>query len=289
MNRTFLFAAAALCGLWAGPARLLRAEDPPAAQPEVITPSEMIALLNGHDLSQWYVWLTDDGHSDPRHVFTIEPDGVLRISGDGIGGLITHRQYANYYLVLEYRWGTATWGSRKQSARDGGLLLHCQGPDGNFGGGHGKPGPWMTSIECQIIEGGAGDIVILQGKDAQGKTMDAEVTCEITRDRDGEPVWAQGGTQERFTKGRVNWYGRDPDWKDIVGFRGKSDVDSPAQEWTRMECFASGDRLIYRVNGVVVNRATDVLPSAGKIFLQTDGAEMFVRRLELGPLPTALP
>ncbi len=180
----------------------------------------------------------------------MQPDGVLRISGDGFGGLITHKEYANYYLVMEYRWGTKTWRNRADRARDGGLLLHCQGPDGNFGGTKEKPGPWMTSVECQIIEGGVGDILVLQGKDQDGKTMDAAATCEITRDRDGEAVWTAGGKKERFT---------------------------------------AGDTLTYRVNGVIVNRAEGVVPTQGKILLQTEGAEMFVRKLELRPLPDKIP
>ena len=73
------------------------------------------------------------------------------------------------------------------------MLLHCQGPDGNFGGSGGKPGPWMTSVECQIIEGGTGDILVLSGTGAEGEPIAAAVTCEITRDRDGEAVWKAGG------------------------------------------------------------------------------------------------
>jgi hypothetical protein len=255
-----------------------------------VVPDSTLSLVAGQDLkTHWYTWLTDDGHEDPRGVFAMQPDGVLRISGDGFGGLITHKEYANYYLVMEYRWGTKTWRNRADRARDGGLLLHCQGPDGNFGGTKEKPGPWMTSVECQIIEGGVGDILVLQGKDQDGKTMDAAATCEVTRDRDGEAVWTAGGKKERFTAGRINWSGRDPDWKDVLGFRGAKDVDSPGQEWTTLECFVKGDTLTYRVNGVIVNRAEGVVPTQGKILLQTEGAEMFVRKLELRPLPDKIP
>lgn len=260
-----------------------------AADPPAVVPRETILLHNGKDLSQWYTWLADAGHEDPRQVFTLQSDGTLRIAGDGFGGLVTHKEYADYHLVLEYRWGTLTWAPRADRARDSGLLLHCKGPDGNFGGREGKPGPWMTSIECQIIEGGVGDILVLSGTDANGEPIPAAVTCEITRDRDGEPVWTPGGEKTRFTRGRINWFGRDPDWKDVLGFRGKDDVDSPGQEWTMLECFVKGDTLVYRVNGVIVNRATEANPTQGKILLQTEGAELFVRKLELRPLPDELP
>lgn len=267
---------------------LTHAADP--AKAKVVVPQQVIPLLDGKDFKKnWYTWLTDDKHEDPRGVFTLQDDGILRISGDGFGGLVTREEYANYYLVMEFRWGQATWRNRKDRARDSGLLLHCQGPDGNFGGTKDMPGPWMTSVECQIIEGGVGDILVLRGKDAEGKTMEASATCEIERDRDGEPCWKAGGEKVKFTQGRINWFGRDPDWKDTLGFRGKNDVESPGQEWTTLECFCPGDSLIYRVNGTVVNRATEVKPAHGKILLQTEGAELFVRKLELRPLPAKLP
>lgn len=254
-----------------------------------VVPAQTIELWNGKDLTGWYSWLTDGGHDDPRGVFAPQPNGVLRISGDGFGGLITRQSYSKYHLVMEYRWGTITWEPRKDKARDGGLLLHAYGPDGGFGGTKDKPGPWMTSLECQIIEGGVGDILVLQGLDEKGNRLEAACTCEVEKDRDKENCWKAGGEKLRFTKGRINWSGRDPDWKDTLGFRGQVDVDSPGQEWTRLDCYCTGDSLTYVVNGTVVNRASEVTPNRGKILLQTEGAEMFVRKLELRPLPDKLP
>lgn len=262
---------------------------PAKAATPAIVPTETISLLNGKDLSHWYSWIADTGYEDPRQVFTVQPDGNLRISGDGFGGLTTRNEYKDYHLIVEYRWGTATWRNRIDRSRDGGVLVHCQGPDGNYGGKKGSPGPWMASIECQIIEGGVGDILVLRALDADGQMIESTATCEVTKDRDGENVWTAGAPRQVFKSGRINWFGRDPDWKDVLGFRGKNDVESPGQEWTTLECFCSGDNLVYRVNGVVVNRATEVFPQQGKLLLQTEGAEMFVRRFDLQPLPREIP
>jgi len=282
MIRSFVLFLSAIAPGWLAAQEIGSFERP-------VVPSQTIELWNGKDLTGWYTWLTEGGHEDPRSVFTVQPNGILKISGDGFGGLITRQSYSKYHLVMEYRWGTVTWAPRKEKARDGGLLLHAYGPDGGFGGTKDKPGPWMTSIEFQIIEGGVGDILVLQGLDEQGKRLEAACTCEVQKDRDGENCWKAGGDKQRFTKGRINWYGRDPDWKDAIDFRGKEDVDSPGQEWTRIDCFATGDSFTYLVNGTVVNRASEVTPNRGKILLQTEGAEMFVRKLELRPLPEKLP
>lgn len=260
-----------------------------SAKQEVIVPQEKMVLLNGKDLSGWYTWLTGTGRADPKQVFTMQENGELRISGDGYGGLTTEREYANYHLVVEYRWGKETWAPRKTAARDGGVLLHCQGHDGNYGGTIQTPGPWMNSLECQIIEGGVGDLLVLEGLAKDGSVMKATATCEVSKDRDGEAIWTVGGKKEAFTAGRVNWFGRDPDWKDVIDYRGSKDVESAGQEWTRLECYCHGDNLTYVVNGVVVNRASQVFPRQGKILLQTEGAEMFVRKVELYPLPENLP
>lgn len=254
-----------------------------------VVPTETINLLPKDLKSVYYTWLADAHYEDPRNIFQMQDDGILRISGDGYGGLVTHKEYSDYYLVLEYRWGTKTWGDRKDRARDSGILLHSQGPDGNFGGSKDKPGPWMTSIEFQIIEGGVGDILVLRGKDKDGKEMKALATCEVERDRDGEPCWKEGAPAEEFKSGRINWFGRDPDWTDKLDIRGPQDPDSPGQGWTKIECYAKGDTLTYLVNGVVVNRASRVYPTQGKLLLQTEGAEMFVRKFELQPLPSEIP
>ena len=43
-------------------------------------------------------------------------------------------------------------------------------------------------------------------------------------------------------------------------------------------------QITVRVNGQVVNSCYDATPAAGKILLQSEGFELFVRRFELHPL-----
>ncbi len=113
------------------------------------------------------------------------------------------------------------------------------------------------------------------------------MTAEITKDRDGEKVWKKGGEPVTLSRGRINWFGRDVDWADKLGFRGRADLESPHGQWTKMEVIADGDTLTYKVNGVVVNQASQVKPDFGKLVLQTEQAELYVRRYELWPLGKA--
>jgi hypothetical protein len=272
----------ALVGILAATAAL--GADPGAAQTDdAIRPTnDVIRLFNGKNLDGLYTWLQDAKDQDPRKVFAVE-DGMLHISGDGLGYVCTRNRYRDYHLVLEYRWGVRTWGSRKDRARDSGLILHCSEPDGSYAG------IFMAGIEAQIIEGGTGDCIVVPGKRADGSKIDVALSAETIKDRDGETVWHRGGPRTTFHSGRINWFGRDPDWRSVTGFRGKHDVESPGQEWTRLEVICDGGHIIQRVNGVQVNEGFESVPSAGKILLQTELAEIYVRRFELYPLGKAPP
>lgn len=273
--RVRLFSRALFLGLAAGCTALLAAEEAPTRVP--ITPTDgAIKLFNGRNLDGLYTYFRDTKFEDPRRVVTVH-DGLLHITGDGVGGVSTCNEYRDYHMICEFRWGPRTWGGRVDRAKDSGVLVHCQGPEGAYGG------IWMESIEAQIIQGGTGDFIVVSGKGDVKPTL----TAEITKDRDGESVWHAGGEKQVFTSGRVNWCGRDPDWKDVIGFRGKDDVESPGEEWTRMDVICRGDRITILVNGVKVNEGFDVHPSSGKLTIQSEMAEIFVRRWELWPLDKA--
>lgn len=219
-----------------------------------------------------------DFHDAPKDIWTFAKDGTFNISGRGYGYVATKEDYRDYHLVIEFKWGTKTWGKREKAAKDNGILLHAYGPHGAYSD------TWMASIEAQIIEGGVGDILVLSPKLADGTELTTSLSAEIALDRDKEKIWRKGEPRQTVTKGRINWKGRDEDWADKIGFRGKDDVESPSGEWNRLEVIAKGDTLQYFVNGAMVNEAFDCKPSVGRILLQTEGAEMIVRRYELYPL-----
>ena len=110
------------------------------------------------------------------------------------------------------------------------------------------------------------------------------VTTTTRKDRDGETVYDEKGTSSVLSSGRINWWGRSEDWADKLGFRGPQDVESPGLEWTHIEAVVSGNRLQYFVNGKLVNEGTDSSFTEGKIMIQSEGAEIYFRRIDLEPL-----
>lgn len=263
---TFVFLVVT-CGMAAGE------ESNKAISPK----DDVIRLFNGKNLDGLYTWLKDSKYEDPKKVYRVT-DGMLHVTGDGLGSVTTKNEYRDYHLVLEFKWGKKTFAPREARAKDSGLLIHSAGADGAYGGN------WIPSIEVQIIEGGCGDFILVANDEVK---TPFSLTVEAGRDRDNELIWMKGGTRETIdlkNRKRVNWHGRDPDWQDKLGFRGKDDVESPDGQWTRMDVISDGDHIQTYVNGVLVNEAFDVHPTQGKIQLQAELAEVFFRRFELWPV-----
>ena len=239
-----------------------------------ITPMEPMPLFNGKDLSSFYTFIKGRGRDvDPKEVFTIVDDEI-RVSGEEWGCITTNEEFTNYRLIVEFRWGDETFAPREKAARDNGILLHSTGKDGGYGD------TWMHSIECQIIEGGTGDLLVV----GDG-SKDFELTVPAAPERQGSsPVYQEGGEPVTLNSGRANWWGRDPAWTDTKDFRGAKDVEKPVGEWNTIECIAKGDTLKVLLNGVLVNEAFGLKPTAGRIQIQSEGAETFFRRVELLPL-----
>jgi len=139
-------------------------KSPPKEKPASIDEPLSITpwrLLLDEDLVQWEKWLGVPGenkdplglNNDPLKVFSvIEENGkpILKISGQIDGALTTKKEFENYHLSLQFKWGEKKWEPRLKSKRNSGLLLHSVG-------NHGKIlSAWKKSLEYQIQEGSAG-------------------------------------------------------------------------------------------------------------------------------------
>lgn len=220
---------------------LAAADLPPTGKP--------VKLFNGKNLKGFDTFLRDKGlNNDPDKVFQVQ-NGVIRVSGVEYGYFITQKEYGDYYLRAEFKWGNETHAPRKDKARDSGILYHVVGPNQ----------VWPRSIEFQMIEGGTGDIILVGG-------------VALTR---------KGETRE---KGRFDRFDKGP-FKDVVGHRDpKGEVEKPHGEWNLLELLADGGQVRYWVNGKLVNEGSGAGLTRGKILFQSEGAEVFFRNLELRPL-----
>ncbi len=231
-------------------------------------------LFNGKNLDGWYTFLKNRGvNNDPKKVFTVK-NKTIHISGEEWGCITTNQEFENYIIEMEFKWGKKTYGARATKAMDSGLLLHSQGVDG------GASGIWMHSIEYNIIEGGTGDFIVVGDK-----TDKFSITSKIAEElQNGVGVFHPNGKPITINKGRINWLNRDPDWKDELGYRGKNDVEKPVGKWNKIKCIVKGNTIKSYLNNILVNEAYDVKPSKGRIQIQSEGAELFVRKIRLTSL-----
>ena len=245
------------------------------AADESVVPKEATPLFNGKDLAGFSTWLKDTKREDPKKVFRVT-DGQIHVTGDGFGYLATEKAYRDYRVVVDYKWGKKTDGGKY--VRNSGVLLNAVGPDG------GANGTWMSCVECQLAQGCVGDLIVIRGKDDKGETIPVQITSDVATGPDKRPRWSPDGTKTVFTNRQLWWNKHDPDYKELLDTRGKDDVESPLGEWTKVECICAGKSITVIVNGTTVNKAYDVFPAYGKILLQCEGFELFVRRFEIQPL-----
>ena len=227
-------------------------------------------LFNGIDFSGWTKYLNGrETGEDPENVFTVQ-DGVIRISGAEWGGISTDDEYSDFHASLEFKWGEETHGPRKGLARDTGFLFHASGEEGGFAR------IWLYSFEANIVEGGIGDFWLV-GNEEEGYTATGQVTMRGSQ-RIFDPKEGENVTLTKHAQGPFRWWGFDPDWKDVTGFRSKDEIAKPG-EWTRLEVVATGNTAEFYVDGVLVNRVTNLSRSSGRLQIQSEGAEVFYRNI----------
>ena len=223
--------------------------------PDIPKHKAAIVLFDGQNLDQFDTFLPSAGlNSDPNHVFTVE-DGVVHVSGTEMGYFITKKEFKNYYLRAEFKWGEGTFGTRAGQARDSGILYNIQG----------EQKVWPQSIEFQITKGGTGDFWLTDGAALTG--------------RDGKRVTGPPGSAlmiPRFDKAPA---------ENVTGFRSPTgEVERPHGKWNVLELVTDGNTVRQYVNGKLVNEGTDPFPNEGKILFQSEGAEVYFRNIKVYPL-----
>lgn len=193
--------------------------------------SKVISLFDGKTMNGWYTFIPGEGkNKDPLGIFKIE-DGCFHVSGQKFAFLSTEKEYDNYRLTLDFKWGQKKWPPRENAVRDAGILYHCVGPDK----------VWNKSLELQIQEGDTGDMWLTSGEggapslEVLGKN---HVGGRVVKFADYEKphgqwntvqVVARGNRIEHWVNGKVNMVG-----KNASLTRGRINLQSEGAEiWYR--------------------------------------------------------
>ena len=245
----------------------------------------MKSIFNGKNLEGWDVYigpLYDTAekeflgepkglNNDPHKVFSVvieDEKPAIRISGQNFGGLSTKDEFGNYHLRLQFKWGQSKWPPKDKSKRDSGILYHAVGShavDWFF---------WMRSQEFQIQEGDCGDYWGCGGAFA-----------DVPAVKLGEEKYIYAAGAPLLTFRDKGPYGRN-----CVK---RGDAEKPTGQWNTIDLYCYGDSSVHVVNGKVVMalfelrqpEGGEAIPlSKGKIQIQSEGAEIFYRNLEVEPI-----
>ncbi len=229
-------------------------------------------LFNGENLENWDMHLGTplkgfENQAKPtstKEVFkVVENNGekLIYISGNINGSLASRDTFANYHLQLVYKWGDEVYTSRNS-----GLLYHSFG---NFGE---ALGTWMVNIECQLMHERLGDTYLMNN-----------TYCET-------PAVEEDGSFRYDPAGEVKKFSIEHNGQLI---KKAADYENPLGEWNTVDLYCFGSTAVHVVNGqtVMVNHNTGIVENghtkpltSGKIQIQSEGAELFIRTIQIRPI-----
>ena len=229
------------------------------------------SLFNGKNLKNWDIFLgsTIPGFEDlakkatPQstyQVISLDGQKVIHVSGDINAALATKTEYENYHLRLEFKWGEKVFGKRNS-----GLLYHSFGPYGA------AFGTWMATIELQMMHQNLGDTYLMVNTYCESAVTKSGDGKSYLYDSQGEPVSFSETDNGRSVKKAF-------------------DAEKPIGEWNTIDLYCYGQTAVHVINGQTVMVNTNCskmedglkLPlSKGKIQIQSEGGEFFIRKVEV--------
>lgn len=235
-------------------------------------------LFNGKDLTGWYIFLQEHPKgADPDQIVTVE-DGMIHLYKNApqggfvkMGYISTEKEYENYHLRLEYKWGAKTFEPRLALPRDAGIYYHIVGEDA----------VWPKALQYQIQVDDVGDLIALYGVACD--TWIDPVTKADEMPGFLDPV--DGGEARAFGGKGLAYQKR----------RGMYELEG----WNTLEIICEGNASTHILNGKLVNRCENIRyadPDSGitpqplgkgRIALEIEAAELFYRNIEIKRLPPA--
>ncbi|MEI6678919.1 MAG: DUF1080 domain-containing protein [Mariniphaga sp.] len=231
----------------------------------------MKSLLNGKNLKGWttFVGAKEKGgipvglNNDPSEIFKVTElngDKVLHISGETNASIATVKEYENYHIRMVFKWGDKVY-----TQFNSGLLYHSFG---NFGAGLDV---WMSAHEFQLCTNKMGDSYCM------GKSY---FEIPVVKNADGKSyMYSAKGERTQFGDGKT-----------AKNASKGADYEKAKGEWNTVDLYCLGRTSVHVVNGKVnmINYNSGkiengaVLPLAkGKIQIQSEGGELYVKSLEL--------
>lgn len=228
-------------------------------------------LFNGKNLDGWYLKIKSGDAELAKKVYAIDHSTVhvfkdfpkkyeLNTGKNATHGLFyTNKKYRNFIFRFEYKWGTGIANNFNQFQYDAGCYYHVV--DDKI---------WPKGIEYQVRYdhtkniNHTGDFWANQiqwySKDSLTFTLPSE---------GGKPMPLKNGEHRAAKDAKFNALNR---------------------KWNKCEIIVMGDKYaIHKLNGKIVNMATNLPYSEGVIGLQSETAEIYYRNMEIKEFDKVVP
>lgn len=236
--------------------------------------TDFTPIFNGKDWDGWHLKLKNEDAIKATQVFAIE-DGMIHVYKDlpdslGLdtgenashGMIYTNKKYSKFIFKFDYKWGSKIYNNFNQFQYDAGMYYHVVNDK-----------IWPVGFEYQVRynhtqnKNHTGDFWAPPGTKLQWYAG-PDGTFELPQNG-GKPQPFKKGEQSVLTDAPYN------------GLNGK---------WNQCEVIVMGDKYaIHKLNGKIVNMATDLSISEGLIGLQSETAEIFYRNIQIQEFDEFIP
>ncbi len=232
-----------------------------------------VDLFNGKDWDGWNLKLRNGDLEMAKKVYAIE-DGVVHVFKDfpdslnlntgenGTHGLFfTKKKYSKYILRFEYKWGKKIANNFDQWQYDAGCYYHVYDDK-----------VWPKGIEYQIRYDHIANRNHTGDFWAAGTTLD-------WYSGDGRTFLLPSEGGKKFEQKKNELYGAP-----------NLDYHALNAKWNECEIIVMGNKyVIHKLNGQIVNMATDLSVSEGVIGFQSETAEIYYRNIRIKEFKRAVP
>lgn len=187
------------------------------------------AIFKGEDLSNWQ-FIVEKNAVPGEEVYSVS-EGIITVKGEPLGYMYTREKYRNFTLEVEYRWVG-------EESNSGIFFLIEEAAN-----------PFPRGIECQLMAGKAGDLVLLNGADLKEFSLPEGIT-----ERPAFPVIPK---------------------KELSN-------EQPVGDWNKVILTVNEGAISILVNDQLQNSATSEVKE-GHIGLQSEGKAIQFRNLVLHP------
>jgi len=235
-----------------------------------------VKIFNGTNWDGWYLKIKSGDSLMAQQLFAIE-DSVVHIfntafpdsfklgtgENDTHGMFYSNKKYSKFILRFEYKWGTKIANNFNEWQYDAGCYYHVI--DDKI---------WPTGFEYQIrydqtkSRNHTGDLI--QGNNTKYKWFPSADSTVFLSPKEGGKAQTVSGWMH---------YASTP--KTFNAING---------EWNKCEIIVMGNQYaIHKLNGEIINIATELSVGEGIIGLQAETAEIFYRNIEIKEFTEAIP